>query len=165
MSNSVPVWTVVTGLVALYGAVLSTLNFLRAGPKLRFAVRHGVIVVGSPDKRTFVQTTVTNHGDRPTTLTNIVIYYFERPWSWAWLRNHPTRMGVLNNPNPTRPFPLELAPGNVWQGLSEQTPELVAWGTKGAVYFGLHHSHRTKPKWKRVRFLPVRAKAPPTPAG
>jgi hypothetical protein len=50
---------VITGAVALYGAALSTFNFLRAGPKLRFTVRTGMVEVPSDDKRTFVQKEVT----------------------------------------------------------------------------------------------------------
>ena len=50
--SSMPIWVIVITLViALYGAVLSTLNFLRAGPRLR---------------------------DRPTTLTNITIRAISR---------------------------------------------------------------------------------------
>jgi hypothetical protein len=155
--SQVPWGTVITGVtaaVALYGAVLGTLNFRRAGPKLRFAVRTGMIVVPSGDKRTFVQTEVTNYGDRPTTLATIDLRYFEKPWSWARLRNRATQAAVLNEPNPAQPFPWELKPGGVWRGLTPQKPELVDWGTKGALYFDLYHSHHPKPVRKRVRFQP-----------
>lgn len=157
--SEVPWGTVLTGItaiVALYGAFLSTLNFRRAGPKLRFEVRTGMILVPSNDKRSFVQTEVTNYGDRPTTLTNIALYYFDKRWSWAHLRNRSTKAAVLNDPNPSQPFPCELKPGGVWRGQTEQTPELVGWGTKGALYFDLYHSHRAQPIRKRVRFRSIR---------
>ncbi len=49
-------WTAVAALViALYGAGLSALNFLRAKPKLRFNAR--------VDRGTFVQIDVANYGD------------------------------------------------------------------------------------------------------
>jgi hypothetical protein len=150
--SEVPWGTVITGAVALYGAALSTFNFLRAGPKLRFTVRPGMVVVPSDDKKTFVQTEVTNYGDRPTTLRTIDLRYFEKPWSWARLRNRATKAAVLNNPNPAQPLPYELKPGAVWSGLTAQEPQLVNWGTEGALYFDLYHSHRSKPVRKRVRF-------------
>src|SRR4051794_31345513 len=113
--SEVPWGTVVTGLVAIYGAALSTLIYRRAGPKLRFEIRPNMILVPSTDdKRTFIASTVTNYGDRPTTITTIAIYYFEKPWSWARLRNHPTRAAVLNLPNDQQPLPWELKPGAVW---------------------------------------------------
>jgi len=158
----------ITKIVAWWGAGLSTAVFAwdiwkyrHAGPKLRFQVRTGVpsedatvalasrIACGGK----FIQTEVTNYGDRPTTLTNMELYYFDKPWSWARLRNRPTKEKVLNNPNPAQPFPCELKPGGVWRGrLMEQMPELVEWGTTGALYFELYHSHHTKPVRERVRF-------------
>jgi hypothetical protein len=151
-----PNWVILITLVlAVYGAVLSTLNFLRAGPQLRFKIHPGMILVPSDDKRMFVQTEVTNYGDRPTTLTNITVHYFENSRPWVRLRNRATKAAVLNNPNPAQPFPFELKPGGVWRGLTPQEPELMDWGTKGALYFYLYHSHRTRPVRKRVRFQPA----------
>src|SRR6266851_6629496 len=121
--TEVPWATVITAIVAVYGAVLGTLNFRRAGPNLRFQVRTGMIMVPSDDKGRFVQTEVTNYGDRPTTLTNIALHYFDRPWSLARLRNRPTKAAVLNDPNPAQPFPCELKPGGVWRGLTPQVAE------------------------------------------
>jgi hypothetical protein len=115
---------VITGVVAVYGAALSTFNFLRAGPKLRFTVRPGMVVVPSDDKRTFIQTEVTNYGDRPTTLRTIGLRYFEKPWSWARLRNHATNTAVLNDPNPAQPLPYELKPGVSGAGSRHRSPSL-----------------------------------------
>jgi hypothetical protein len=151
--SEVPWGTLVAGAVAVYGAVLSTVNFLRAGPKLRFTVRSGMVVVPSDDNRTFVQMEVINYGDRTTTLTTIDLRFFEKPWSWARLRNRATKAAVLN---PAQPLPCELKPGGVWSGLTPQEPELVEWGTKGALYCDFYHSHRTKPVRKRIRFHPTR---------
>jgi len=85
-----------------------------------------MVLVPSDDKRTFVLTEVTNYGDRPTTLTNIGISYFEKPWSWARLRNRTTMVAVLLDPNPAQPFPFELKPGGVWRGCTAEP--LVDWG-------------------------------------
>jgi hypothetical protein len=73
-----------TAIVAWWGAILSTIVFLwdiykyrRAGPKLRVGVRAGMLMVPSTDKRTFILTEVVNVGDRPTTLANLCLAYFE----------------------------------------------------------------------------------------
>jgi len=126
-------------------------KYRKAGPKLRFDVRTGMILVPSADKRVFVSTEVVNCGDRPTTLTNICLFYFEKKWSWNRLRNHPTKAAVLNDPNPAQPFPCELKVGGIWRGMTEQTPEIEEWSRKGILYFDLYHSHRTKPVRRRVR--------------
>jgi len=148
-----------TGIVAWWGAILSTIVFLwdiykfrTAGPKLRFSVRTGMQSINMPpyNGKKLIQTEVTNYGERPTTLTNIGLYYFEKPLSWARLRNRPTKAAILANPNPAQPFPCELRPGAVWRGLTEQVPEIEKWATKGIVYFDLHHSHSDKPIRRRV---------------
>jgi hypothetical protein len=143
-----------TKLVAWWGAILSTVVFFwdiykyrKAGPRLRFHVRGGVILIPSNDKRTFVSSEVANYGDRPTTITNLCVAYFKRPLSLARLRNHATTNMVVKNS--TLPFKLE--PGNVWRGLAEQTPELERMGREGLLYFELYHSHHTKPLRRRVR--------------
>lgn len=148
-----------TVIVAWWGAVLSTVVFLwdiykfrAAGPKLRFSVLAGMQTINMPgyDGKTLIKTEVTNYGERSTTLTNVLLYYFEKPWSWARFRNRPTRAAILHNPNPQRPFPCELRPGAVWTGLTEQVSELEEWANKGRLYFDLCHSHSTKRIRRRV---------------
>jgi len=109
-----------TNFVAWWGAILSTVVFgwdvykyLNAGPQLRFQVHTGMVLMPSEDKKRYVQTVVTNYGDRPTTLTTISLYYFEKRWSWAHWRNRPVTAAVLNDPNPGQRFPHKLAPGEV----------------------------------------------------
>ena len=101
---------VITILIALYWVVVGALYCLRPRPKLRFTVRSGMIKIGSNDKRTFIQTEVTNYGDRPTTLEAIGFRYFERPWSWARLRNRVTQAAWLKDLNAAQPFPYNSNP-------------------------------------------------------
>jgi hypothetical protein len=42
--------------------------------------------------------------------------------------------------------------GCVWNGLTDQLPELEEMGRKGVLEFALYHSHDTKPVRRRVRF-------------
>ena len=143
---------VITILIALYWVVVGALYCLRPRPKLRFTVRSGMVKIRSNDKGTFIQTEVTNYGDRPTTLEAIGFRYFERPWSWARLRNCVTEAARLNDLNAAQPFPYELEPGSVWRGLTPQDPEIDNWIKKGALYFDLWHSHSAKPLQKRLRY-------------
>ena len=132
-----PIWAIVlTQLVALYGAILSTLNFLRAGPKLRFNAW--------VDRGTMLQVDVANYGGRSTTLTRIMVLYFENPRSWARLRNRATRTSFFIAPN--QQFPFELQSGGVWSGRAPMDRV-----TTGALYLDLYHSHSTKPVRTRVR--------------
>jgi hypothetical protein len=105
---------------------LSTLNFLRAGPKLRFKAEPVARASFLEPTADFVQTEVTNVGGRPTTLTSITIRYFNNQWSWARLRNRPTKEAVFYDRYPVQPLPYELKPGGVWRGscvLRGSTPQ------------------------------------------
>jgi hypothetical protein len=106
-------WTagtaVIALLLALYGAILSTLNFLRAWPKLRLNAR--------VDGGTILRIDVANNGGRPTTLMKIVIHHFENPRSWA--RNRATRTPLIVD----RTLPFELQPGGVWERQHAYGPE------------------------------------------
>ena len=129
-------WTAVAALlIAIYGAFLSTLNFRRAGPNLRFNPR----VTGD-----ILQIDVDNYGGRSTTLTKIVIHHFDNRQSWARLRNRATRTSRFVHPT----LPYELQPGGVWNGGMPMDR-----GMMKALYFDvcLYHSHSTKPMRRRVR--------------
>jgi hypothetical protein len=69
-----------TGIVAWWGAILSTIVFLwdiykwqTSGPRIRFSVQTNMrtINVSGYKGKTLVSTNVTNYGERPTTLTNL----------------------------------------------------------------------------------------------
>jgi hypothetical protein len=129
-----PEWTAVAAfIIALYGAILSTLNFLRAGPKLRLNAH--------VDRGTILQIDVDNYGGQSTTLTKIMIRYFESQRSWARLRNSATRTSLIIDPT----LPFELQSGGVWSGRAPMDR-----GTTGALYLDLYHSHSTKPVRTRV---------------
>lgn len=131
-----------TKLVAWWGALLSTTVFFwdiykyrKAGPRIRFRVSAGMIIMPSHDKKVFVSSEVTNYGDRPTTITNLCVAYFEKPFSFARLRKRATINGVVKNPVGAPALPFRLEPCDVWRGLAEQTPELEKWGREGLLYF------------------------------
>jgi hypothetical protein len=152
------VGTIAAVVVALYLAS-------RAGPRLRFIVMAERVLSNDPNTK-FVQTEVTNCGDRSTTLTNIAIAYFETSWSWARLRNRPVRVFVLINPNVpgsnvSEPLPSELKPGGVWRGLTAQDAQLEMWVRNGVLYFDHYHSHNVKPIRKRVTLKPDYRAGPP----
>ena len=74
------------GIVAWWGAIVATFVLLwdiykwkTAGPRIRFIVRSGMIIVGDPDRegQTFISAEATNIGDRPTTITNLVVQHYK----------------------------------------------------------------------------------------
>ena len=128
-------------------------KYRKAGPGVRFEVHPQSIMVPSADKRKYVRSVVTNVGDRPTTLTNITLYHFAKPWSLARLRNRPTESAVASIilTQPLQGLPFELKPGSIWSGLTEQERLVEEWGSTSNRYFNLHHSHDSKPIRRRVK--------------
>jgi hypothetical protein len=161
LDQKIQVWVALgtwfSGIGTIAAVVVALYLATRAGPKLRFSVM-AERVLSNDVKTKFIQTEVTNCGDRPTTLTNIGLAYFEKRWSLARLRNRPSRAAVLINPhiqdsNVSQPLPCELKPGGVWRGLTTQDPQLEQWARSGFLYLDLYHSHNVKPIRRRVSLM------------
>lgn len=144
-------------IVAWWGAIVATIVLLwdiykwkTAGPRIRFMVRSGMIIVGDPDRegQTFISTEATNIGDRPTTITNLVVQHYET--YLTMLRHKPSKSMIVNNPSALQPLPYVLNPGCVWHGLSLQTPEIEALAMDGYLVCGLCHSHSDKEIDRRI---------------
>lgn len=144
-------------IVAWWGAIVATIVLLwdiykwkKAGPRIKFKVRSGMIVIGDPerDNQAFISVEATNTGDRPTTITNIVVQHYNT--YFAMLRHKPSNTMIMNNPSPSRPLPYVLNPGSVWQGLAPQTPEIEALALDGYLVCGLCHSHSDKEIDRRI---------------
>lgn len=150
-----------TVIVAWWGAILSTVIFVwdiykhvTAGPKLRIAVRPGVVTVNMPeyDGKRLVSVTVTNYGDRPTTLTNLEVQCFKKRWRFR--KKIPDHVAFVKVPNTYQQIPCELKPGAVWTGFALQGELLEAWAAEGDLFMVLYHSHSTKPIRQRVIVKP-----------
>jgi len=144
-------------IVAWWGAIVATIVLLwdiykwkTAGPRIRFIVRSGIIIVGDLDRegQTFISTEATNIGDRPTTITNLVVQHYET--YLTMLRHKPSRSMIVNNPSASQPLPYVLNPGCVWHGLSLQTSEIEALARNGYLVCGLCHSHSDKEIDRRI---------------
>jgi hypothetical protein len=160
-----------TGIVAWWGAILSTVVFLwdvykyrTAGPKLRLEVSTGMKSVNMPqyDGKTLIMGNVTNFGDRPTTITHFALQGYKKKWHFGKIRV-AGQSGIVPIPNTGQPLPFELKPGAVWTGIAFQET-VEAWGTEGIVYLFVHHSHSKKPLSKRVVIKKELVVAPTKPA-
>lgn len=142
--------------MAWWGAILSTIVFAWdiykyrvAGPRLRFKVQPGMELLNVPgfEGKTVVFLEVTNIGDRPTTITNFGLQYFEKK-HW-FRRNKPNKAAVITNPGITSRIPYELRPGTRWDGAVVQDGEIEKWA-KGHLDVLLYHSHKDKPLRRRL---------------
>jgi hypothetical protein len=146
-----------TDIVAWWGAIVATVVLLwdiykwkTTGPRIRFVVRSGMIVMGDPTRegQTFISSEATNVGDRPTTITNLVIQHYET--YFAMLRHKPSTSMLVTEPSKSQPLPYVLQPGSVWHGLSPQNGEIEDLAKTGYLVCGLCHSHSDKKIDRRV---------------
>ncbi|MBA3003123.1 MAG: hypothetical protein FP813_04635 [Desulfurivibrio sp.] len=144
-------------IVAWWGAILATLVLIwdiykwkTSGPKIRFVVRAGMIIVGDPTRtgQFFISAEATNLGERPTTITNLVIQHYKSYFSM--LRHKPQTSMLVTEPSVSQRLPYVLQPGTVWQGLCPQTDEIENLAKTGYLVCGLCHSHSDKEIDRRV---------------
>ncbi len=146
-----------TNIVAWWGAVVATIVLIwdiykwkSSGPKIKFEVAPNILVVGDPARKgkKFISANTTNIGDRPTTITNLVLQHYNT--YFAMLRHKPSTSMIVLSPSNAQPLPFILQPGQVWQGLSIQDHELEELAKDGYLVCGLCHSHSDKEIDRRV---------------
>ena len=144
-------------IVAWWGAVLATVVLIwdiykwkTSGPRLKFKVTPNMIVVGDPTRegKTFISASATNVGDRPTTITNLVMQHYNNYFNM--LRHKPSTLMIVVSPSTVQPLPFILQPGQVWQGLAIQDQELENFAKGGYLVCGLCHSHSDKEIDRRI---------------
>ncbi len=146
-----------TDIVAWWGAIVATSVFIweiykwrTSGPRIKFAVQPNSLVVGDPvrEGKKFISVNATNVGDRPTTITNLVLQHYKNYFNM--LRRKPSISMVVLKPSTSQPIPYILQPGGVWQGLVPQDSELEDLSKDGHLVCGLCHSHSDKEIDRRV---------------
>lgn len=130
----------VTDILALWGAILSTIVLVwdiakwhLSGPKLRLNVNTGMKSVNIPEYegKTLIHATITNYGDRPTTLTHLVFKHY--PKGQKRFRRQADKNLWVGNPSPAVPLPYELKPGQMWNGTAFQDDILTEAGADGYI--------------------------------
>src|SRR4030043_2032814 len=130
--------------------LLNRLKMRTSGPRIKFVVRPNSLVVGDPARKgkKFISVNATNVGDRPTTITNLVLQHYKNYFNM--LRRKPSTSMVVIEPSTSQPIPYILQPGGVWQGLVIQDSELEDLSKDGYLVCGLCHSHSDKEIDRRV---------------
>lgn len=143
-------WNVIA---AWWGALIATTVLLldyykwsRSGPIIRCDAKYGwkIMAEGVEDDNEYIFYTVTNVGDRPTTITKQGVLcwpnVFKRVFSDAdaefWIKGGIHGMGKV---------PMIIKPGEVWNGcgtINDEIRDLVKKGDN--LFLSLEFSHRQK---------------------
>ena len=139
--------------VAIYAAIIGTSAFVLnlkswwdSGVKLRLSIMaDGVIIGAGPqyDEPNLVILTVTNRGDAPTVITNMILFEF-RSSLQRW-RTRPSKSYVIPNPQlkgyPPN-VPGDLEPSKRWTGVIRNRDDLGINLHDGRHYTGVYASNR-----------------------
>ena len=148
-------------LVAIYAAIIGTSAFLLnlkswldSGVKLGLGIiADGIIIDAGPqfDEQNLVILTVTNRGDAPTVITNMILFEFRSPLQ-RW-RTRPSKSYVIPNPQlkgyPPN-VPGDLEPSKRWTGAIRKRDDLGINLRDGHHYTGVYASNRNKPYLIRI---------------
>jgi hypothetical protein len=66
-----------------------------------------------------VTITAVNHGDRPTTITNMGFLYYDS-WFKAYIRRRHTQGFIVTTPSQSQAIPYTFEPGAQWIGMANQ---------------------------------------------
>lgn len=147
-----------TNIAAWWGAAIATFVFfwdiykwLHSGPIINVTVLSNMQFVGystNIDKnKKFISVEVTNTGERKTTITHLVGFYYNSLLSK--LLNKKTK-SFIAIPSFGSTIPCSIEPGGRWIDGIEQTKEIEDMIQNGYLYFGIYHSSSKKPVMKRV---------------
>lgn len=152
-----------TDVAAWWGGIASSLllfwdvyKWKRQGPSIHVTAvpnmnEHGP---GANRERTAILVTVSNTGNRATTIThNLGNWHPNRMHVLLRRKCHP--FVVINNGAWGPPLPHALEPGAIWTGGIDQAQiHRNGWDESGILRVGVKHSSATRPVMTRVRIKP-----------
>ena len=154
-----------TEIVAWWGAIIASVvllwdiyKWMKQGPRLVMCLSPNMQVWGDPSRegKTWVSVTVSNVGDRPTTIKGVGMEYYP---SWLHrLRNRAETAAVFPNPSDGFPLPRVLNPGDEWCGLIPQkridkNMDMVAMSQSGHLLISLSRSDTQRALRKRLTIV------------
>lgn len=126
-------------------------KWLHSGPAINVTASPDMQFIGAShniDKnKKFISVEVTNTGERKTTITHIVGFYYSSLLS-KLLNKKTKSFIVIPSFGSTIPFSIES--GGRWLDGIEQTSEIEEMSRDGYLYCGIYHSSSKKPVIQRV---------------
>lgn len=145
---------------AWWGAIVATIVFiwelykwLTSGAQVRVSASGNMQTLNraagriEDDKLAVVE--AANNGDKPTTLTSLVVKHYKS--QLHRLVGRPARQFFVANPDGDHPLPFVLEPGHSWTGLVDQKVIEEKVGTGGVLYCGVRH---TASRWLATAKVP-----------
>lgn len=144
-------WTVVA---AWWGAFIATVvllfeyyKYTRCGPRIRCDAKYGwkIMMEGTQDDNKYIFFTVTNIGDRPTTITGQAVMHWPTRIKKAFCKSG-NQFIVKGGLHGFGKVPAVIPPGEIWNGLARINEDIEGlMNNEGYLYLSLSFSHRRRP--------------------
>jgi len=152
---------IITNIAAWWGAVIATFVFIwdiykwkHSGPTINVFASPNMQAIGNfpnhEGDKDYISITVTNTGNRKTTITHLVIFYYKYKPILSKILKKKARTFFVPTPSFSPPLPHILEPGERWLCGIEQNNELEELSRNGLLYCGIYHSGSRKPVMQRV---------------
>lgn len=148
-----------TDIIAIYAAAVATTVLLwdiykwwANGPAIRASAITGMVSTSIEDQgKKFIRLTVTNVGDKPTTLNALGLFAFAGVWKR--IRRRPEGAWVVSKIFFNRhPLPMLLQTGTEWTGFVLQEADLVEIAKTSNLYVSFEFSHQRKAVLRKLDF-------------
>jgi hypothetical protein len=147
-------------LVSALAFGLEVRRWLDEGVRLTLSVVVGARIIGGyeRDDNKYLNVTVTNRGNAPTTITHMVLYNYPSklarymPW-WLYkrIKRFHAQTYLINTIGAPGPIPYVLEPGRMWMGRAIQTADLERMIEAERLYVGIICSHSERTLFKHVK--------------
>jgi hypothetical protein len=139
-------WGAICGTLALFWEIFS---WYRSGPRLVVSASPNMQYVTPGvgiDPTTYINVSVTNVGDQPTTLTHFCGHTYH---NWLdYIRKKPDKSFIVNT-GPESPIPHKIDVGERWSAMTRQDKAIELAGDS-LFYLGVVHATQVKPVLIRV---------------
>jgi len=144
--------------LAAYGAIVATASIVwqvftwwHRGAKLRGHATPNMLLIGGEvqDDNRYICLDISNIGDAPTTITNVVLMAYRNRFS-RLLRQLEVKAAVVNHSRAPN-IPHMLPAGGRFMSRVVQAPEIEEWSRAHCLYMGVWHSMNRRPYLVRVR--------------
>jgi hypothetical protein len=117
-------------ILALWGAFLSSVVHLGLSEVVLCRSEtssdcyFGMKAVAMPEYsgKTLIHATVSNRGDRATSVTHLCFFFYKN--NWRRLRTRPSEKFLITVANTRQPIPFELKVAGMWTGIAVQTEDI-----------------------------------------
>lgn len=160
--SSITINLTLTDILAVWGAFIATMVLIwdivkwkTSGPRLIFDAKpnwHLYNDLKIPSDENLVMFSVTNIGDRQTTINNIGFYHYKNRL-YKFIKKSDENAIVVNPGGAfNMSFPYILEPGKEWTGIANQESLKEIGNGKGIYQFLLFSVHRKKPLEKCITY-------------